>query len=70
MIDGVDFYIPNGAPSSTEPNASACCDYCRGANGPVSPVLPPGRRFSPFFTWNSNGNGCYCKPNQGEVRYS
>lgn len=61
--------IPNGHPSSTQPNASACCDFCTSGGGPRSPVLPPGGRpYTPFFTFNSNGNGCYCKPSQGERR--
>ena len=68
FIHGVDFYIPNGAQSSSQPNASACCAFCRGGSGPVSPVLPPIKRFSPFFSWNSNGNGCYCKDSQGSRR--
>jgi hypothetical protein len=67
FIHGVDFFIPNGQPSDSTPNASACCDLCRGT-GPASPVLPPVKKFWPYFTWNANGNGCYCKPSEGSRR--
>ena len=67
FIHGIDFFIPNGQPSGSTPNASACCDLCRGT-GPASPVLPPVKKFWPYFTWNSNGNGCYCKLSEGSRR--
>jgi hypothetical protein len=69
FIHGVDFYIPNGQPMASAPNASACCDLCSGGVGPISPVLPPTKNaWWPFFTWNANGNGCYCKKSEGSRR--
>ena len=70
FVHGVDFYVPNGASSCSQPNATACCNFCSGSSR-VSPVLPPSqKRHTPFFSWNSDGNGCYCKKSQGEHRNS
>ena len=65
--NNTDYYIPNQGKSGETPSAAACCALCRG--GAPSPVLPPGPRFTPFYSWTSAGD-CYCKPSTGGRRAS
>ena len=66
--NSTDFYIPNQGPSATTSSAAECCALCRG--GVPSPVLPPGPRYTPYYTWQQGSPGsCYCKASTGERRH-